>query len=113
MATINDVAGKLLKLSQNGKVRWKASAAAHTFVASFGAMSVIITASDHGYHSSTPYWYKLTALDDKGDELDALDSTHKNSTDLESIYNIARRTALNADEKLQELIDAMEAAQPV
>ena len=115
MVEINDVVAKLAKLTEQGQVPWKTTVDKATFAATFGRMSVLISTYD------TPFGrvnrvYQLSVLDEQGNEIDSTTATEgppipmvgEGRPVLVDLYNSAKRFALGVDQKLEELLDAMD-----
>ena len=113
MVDMSQVVTKLAQLTNNGQVPWKSTADPSAFAATFGGVSVLISSRRNPLRDST---YKLAVLDDQGNEIDSasystldvtLGANHQNRG-LESIFNVAKRSALGVDRRLEELMNAMD-----
>ena len=113
MAEMNDVVVKLANLTEQGQVPWKTTVDKSTFAATFGSMSVLISANDISPRSSVAS-YRLSVLDEQGNEIDfATDRWGPSATgvripDLVPLYDSAKRTALGVDRRLEELLNEMD-----
>ena len=113
MVDMSQVVTKLAQLTNNGQVPWKSTADPSAFAATFGGVSVLISSRRNPLRDST---YKLAVLDDQGNEIDSasystLDVTlgaNQQNRGLESIFNVAKRSALGVDRRLEELMNAMD-----
>ena len=80
------VVDKLVERTQQNRVPWKRSAGKSTLVASFGNLSVLISARTSGLNSEV----KLSVLDEIGDEIDYAESdgysSDRQSTQLQVLY---------------------------
>ena len=126
MVEINDVVAKLAKLTEQGQVPWKTTVDKATFAATFGRMSVLISTYNTPFGSGnrfddTPLGrgnrvYQLSVLDEQGDEIDfttamegsPIPMVGEGRPVLVDLYNSAKRSALGVDQKLEELLDAMD-----
>ena len=111
MVKMKDVVDKLARLTEQGRVPWKSTADKSTFAATFGRMSVLISAKELVLGDDMAS-YRLSVLDEKGDEIDY--AAHGRFVSgvsfpvLASLYTSAKRTALGVDERLAELLNAMD-----
>ena len=111
MADIGDVAVRLAALTEAGRAPWKPTGLGpHTFRAIFETMSVLI-AADPG--TGKPLC-KLSVIDKEGREIDWADSDQNHTAfggnpvpDLQSLYDAAKRKALDVPRRLQELMDSL------
>ena len=113
MVKMNDVVDKLVKLTEQEQVPWKSTADKSTFAATFGRMSVLISAKNTELGGDFAS-YRLSVLDEKGDEIDFATAGYGPSTIgvdlpvLAPLYASAKRTALGVEERLEELLNAMD-----
>ena len=116
MPEMNDVVAKLAQLTEQGQVPWKTTVDTATFAATFGRMSVLIStyATRPGSDIRS---YKLSVLDEQGDEIDFVAATEESVSRwpppadihvLKNLYTLAKRTALDVDRRLEELLNAMD-----
>ena len=111
MVEMKDIVDKLAKLTEQGQVRWRPTVDKSTFAATFGRMSVLITTKGPSERDDL-LTYRLAVLDEKGNEIDY--ATHgplvgpASFPILVSLYTSAKRTALGADERLEELMNEMD-----
>ncbi len=114
MVEMKDVVDKLARLTERGQVSWKATVDKSTFAATFGRMSVLISAKNAELGGGDLASYRLSVLDEKGDEIDFATAGYGPSTIgvdlpvLAPLYVSARRTALSIEERLEELLNAMD-----
>ena len=113
MPEMNDVVAKLAQLTEQGQVPWKTTVDTATFAATFGRMSVLISATSSPIGRDVRS-YRLSVLDEKGNEIDFATATWGPSTtgvrlpDLVPLYTSAMRTARDVERRLEELLDAMD-----
>ena len=111
MAEIKNVVDKLAELTEQGRVPWRPTVDKSTFAATFGRMSVLISIKEP-FIGSDKASYRLSVLDEKGDEIDyAAHGTSVTGVSLPALlplYESAKRTALGVEERLEELLDAMD-----
>ena len=113
MVEMKDVVARLANLTQQGRVPWRATVDETTFVATFGKLSVLISSkpASPGADISS---YRLSVLDEKGREIDFSTASYGPSAagirlpDLVPLYTTAKRTALGADRRLEELMNEMD-----
>ena len=98
MVEMGDVVEKLTKRTEEDRVPWKPTVDEQAFVASVGNLSVLIS-SDYGGR------IKLSVLDEKGMEIDYANRPQAALIDL---HSSAKRKALGADERLAELMKALD-----
>lgn len=112
---ITKLVSKLTELSKNDKVAWQESGTKNTYIAQIGKAFVTV-----GMSSSEPYgWYSLQVADDNGRIVDgvtapyagrgAIDSSFHDWDALHSLYELARRRALQSERVVSELISSLEA----
>ena len=113
MAEMKDVVDKLAKLTDKGQVLWKTTVDKSTFAATFGRMSVLI--SGHGPRlGSSATEYRLSVLDEQGDEIDFTTASWGPSVTgvmlppIVPLYDSAKRTAIGVDRRLEELLSEMD-----
>ncbi len=109
MVDMSQVVTKLAQLTNKGQVPWKSTADHSAFAATFGGVSVLVSSRGHALGDST---YKLAVLDDQGNEIDSASHStlgaDQRNRDLASIFNVAKRSALGVDRRLEELMNAMD-----
>ena len=110
MAELQDIVAKLAGLTEKGQVPWKTTVDKSVFAATFGKLSVLIsfeTRSDSPWRGQ----YRLAVLDEEGSEIGS--ARHRTSVlgdsyeELVSLYDSAKHSALGVDQKLEELLEAM------
>ena len=112
MAEMKDVVAKLAELTEQGQVPWKTTADKSAFAATFGKLSVLISAMDTR-PSSDIASYRLSVLDEQGNEIDFATArwgpsvTGVRLPNLVPLYDSAKRTALGVDRRLEELLNEM------
>ena len=110
MAEMKDVVAKLAMLTEQRQVPWKTTVDKSTFAATFGKMSVLI--------SSDSQSYRLSVLDEQGSEIEFATATVTDNSlshwpaeipeFIMSLYASAKRTALDVDRRLDELLNEMD-----
>ena len=96
MVEMSDIVSKLVERTEQDMVPWKATADEATFAASFGNLSVLI--------SSLRGATRLSVHNEKGTELDYAENPYMT---LNKLHELAKRKALGIDERLAELMDAL------
>ena len=113
MAEMNDVVTKLAKLTEQRQIPWKTTVDSATFAATFGRMSVLLSAQGSPVGRDVRS-YRLSVLDEKGNEIDFATATWGPSTtgvklpDLVPLYTSAMRTARDVERRLEELLNEMD-----
>lgn len=108
MVTMHDIAAKLADRTDQGQIPWKTAVGESSFFASFGNLSVLISSRGSGTDSLV----RLSVLNEKGTEIDFAEYDgiyNKEHQQLRDLYQSAKRTALNTDQKLVELMDLLDA----
>ena len=108
MAGMTDVIDKLTERTTEGRVPWKTAFGESSFSARLGNLLVLIAA--RGDNS-----IKLSVSNEKGTEVDSVESPNLNpqvSARLNYLYNSARRTALDTDHTLEELLELLDEVPP-
>ena len=102
MVEMSDIVSKLVERTEQDMVPWKATADDATFAASFGNLSVLISS----YGGAT----RLSVHNEKGTEIDRSESPPYRI--LDRLHGLAKRQALGTDEKLAELMEALNTPPP-
>ena len=110
MAGMHEVIIKLDQRTAEGRVPWKTAVGESAFSARLGNLSVLI--------SSSGGFIRLSVRNEKGTEIDSVESLDIGLSPgtrdrLTTIYSSARRTALDTDQTLAELIELLDDAPPV
>ena len=103
MIEIGQILTGLVQRTKESRLKWRRGAQNNQFVTSVDAISIVIM--DMG---ST---YRLDILDESGDIVESLlyqDTTEEQDEQLERLYVLARRSALNIDSTLEKLAKALE-----
>ena len=103
MVDMKDIVEKLAERTEQDKVPWKPTADEQTFAASIGKLSVLISSGFTGR-------IELSVLDEQGMEID---SAFRPQSALMDLHSSAKRKALGTDQKLAELLDALDATSPI
>lgn len=105
---MHEVVSKLVEGTNQGRIPWKQAAGKTSFVATFGNLSVLISARTSGVLNQV----KLSVLDEKGDEIERAESDgysdDHQSVQLQLLYLLAKRKALGPDRRLEELVQAID-----
>lgn len=108
MAGMTDVIDKLAERTAEGRVPWKTAFGESSFFARLGNLLVLISArSDNSI--------RLSVSNEKGTEVDSVEGPNLNaqaSARLNYLYNSARRTALDTDQTLEELLELLDEVPP-
>ncbi len=104
----------LLEQTRAGKLKWDVTAVPDAFRLSLPSMAAQITKSATWNSSSgeDEITYRISVLDEQGAEIDSSDwFSGEDSQILGQLYDEARAGALNIDDRLAGLIDALKGGQ--
>lgn len=101
MVEMSDIVSKLVERTEQDMVPWKATADDATFAASFGNLSVLI--------SSVGGETRLSVHNERGTEIDYAENPYMT---LDRLHELAKRKVLGTDERLAELMEALNAPPP-
>ena len=110
MAEIADIVTKLWERTNQHKISWEPTVNENTFLATIGDSSSVTVTSYRSRDGDDEVRFRI--LDERGRELEEYD-TDENEDDeviekLNDIYNEARRTALQINSRLDELLEELE-----
>ena len=106
MIELDQILEGLIQRTADGKLRWSRTVESDQFVASLDAISVVI--QERGFRQPTP---RLEILNEEGVVIEALDyisSTEDQDRQLQRLYVLARRSALDIQSTLEKLARALE-----
>ena len=116
MVDMSQIASRLTVLTNQNRVPWKTTSDKATFVAVYGDMSVMIISKGDEPRNAI----SLGVYDGQGNLIDSATYDGSNpyagfsgSSELKSLYQSAKRTALGVDQRLTNLMERMNAAPPV
>jgi len=111
---IEKLVSKLTELTENGKVDWQATANVNTFLASVGEFVVTVGRSGSELYGA----YSFQILDRAGRTIDGTLATllgvdkdrtiHQDWERLGHLHELARRSALKADQAVSALLSSLE-----
>ena len=120
MNELNTILDGLIQRTADGRLKWSRSVPVKRFVASLDAISVAIQETERGGLSYSGE-YRLEITNEKGHTVEVLDSedqrglvpvdrraTTWQSSQLERLYPLARRSALDTQSTLEKLAKALE-----
>ncbi len=110
MIELDQILDGLIRRTDDGKLKWHRSVREHQFVASAGAISVVIRELPPRIIDADPN-YRLEILDENGHTVEVLhydNVTAEQDKQLERLFVVARRSALDIDSVLQKLAEALE-----
>ena len=120
MNELDKILGGLIRRTVNGHLTWRSSVEENEFVTSVDAISVVIR-SLGGRSWRSPDRYQLVIIDEKGSTVEvfeaggefetvAYDEVGKTeqSRQLDELYSLARRTALNTQATIDKLVKALD-----
>ncbi len=105
MIELGQILAGLVQRTSEGRLKWRRAAENWQFVTSVDAISIMIVEIVSGSR------YRLDILDESGDIVESLsceDTMGKEDEQLERLYVLARRSALNIDSTLEKLAKALE-----
>ena len=109
---VNRLVGEVIEKTKAGKLRWKATANDNIFIVSVGGNTTIkvsLEAKEEDWVSSPPVMRdraRLILLDEYGNPL--LDVWEDNVPAVAELFTLARRMALNVDERIQSLMEVLQ-----
>lgn len=119
MNELNQILAGLTQRTAAGSLKWKRTMASHEFVTSIDAISVVVRRLDEGSLTAIAR-YQLEILNDEGSTVEVLESndvlgnipddrcaTDEQALQLERLYVLARRSALNTQATLEKLAKAL------
>ena len=114
MIELGQILEGLVRRTTEGRLKWSRTVEKDRFISSVDAVSVAIV--DAGYVLEADYEtrrasYRLDILDEQGDVVDSLgfkDTTFEQQGQLERLYLLARRSALNVESVLEKLAKGLE-----
>ena len=112
----------LLRRTEDGKLKWKPSAAGESFVAAVDTIAVSVRSlGSEAFH--VPTRYRLEVMNEQGLTVEALESpdtfglvaeerlaTGEQDGEMSRLFILARRSALDTDSTLQKLADRLESS---
>ena len=110
MIELEQILDGLILRTTDGKLKWHRSIHDDQFVASAGAISVVVRELIPRAIDADPH-YRFEILDENGQTVEVLhydSSTTRQDKRLEQLFTLARRSALNTDSVLQRLAEALE-----
>ena len=122
MSQFDKILDGLIRRTDDGKLNWRRSVRHNEFIASVGAISVVVREFRRGRPSGTSR-YQIEILDAQGSSAEALETkadhesvdiasvrlaTDAQAQQLKRLYDLARRSALNPDATLDKLAKALE-----
>lgn len=110
MIELDQILDGLIQRTTDGKLNWRSSIHDDQFVASVDAISVVVRESPGRGIDADPN-YRFEILDENGRTVEVLYSstvTAQQDRQLEQLFTLARRSALNTDAVLQKLAAALE-----
>lgn len=107
MIELGQILTRVLERTTEGKLKWSRTVRSDRFVASIDAISMVIMEipgriSNH---------HQLDILSEEGETIDSLshqDTTAGQDTQLERLFQLARRSALDVDATLEKLAKALD-----
>ncbi|HEU0022663.1 MAG TPA: hypothetical protein VFR55_13475 [Dehalococcoidia bacterium] len=110
MAKVADIVTKLWQRSNQHKIRWEPTADDYVFLAAIGDSSSVTIAQYRDRNRIDEVRFRI--LDERGRELEDYDTAENENEAIKEklieIYAEARRTALDIDNHLNELLQELE-----
>ena len=110
MIGLDKILEGLIQRTADGKLQWRRSVRDDQFVASVDTISVVVQEWTSLSLGSRPN-YRLEILDENGQTVEVLhhpNSTEEQDGQMERLFVLARRSALNIDSVLQKLAESLE-----
>ena len=120
MNEMDQILEGLIRRTNAGKLRWRPSVERDAFLTSVDAISVVVRFSMGGLRN--PARYQLEILNDEGDTAEVIETqgalcevpddrraTPEQARQLDRLYVLARRSALNTQATLAKLAKSLEA----
>ena len=110
MIELDQILDGLIRRTTDGKLQWRRSIHDDHFVASPGGISVVIRELP-ALHVVDGPTYRFEILDEAGQTVEVLHSGNASTSQdkqLQQLFTLARRSALNIDSVLQKLAEALE-----
>jgi hypothetical protein len=110
MIELDQILHGLIQRTTDGKLKWHRSVHDDQFVTSVDAISIVIREVPGPSFEISPD-YRLEILDENGQTVEVLHSDYQNREQykqLQQLFVLARRLALNIDSVLQKLAEALE-----
>lgn len=104
------VVDKLLGRSRRGEVDWNPAEEVNKFVVSYSLSSFTIESDE-----AAPNFYRITAINEEGIEVDFLDFQDPSDDDYElvgELYGLVKRKVIRADEVLDTLLEEIDQESP-
>ena len=108
MIELGQILEGLIRRTTDGKLKWRSSVREDQFVVSVDAISIVIRELPP---RGTDLNYRLEILDENGRTVEVLHYDNSNAEQdkqMENLFVLARRSALNIDSVLQKLAQALE-----
>ena len=108
MIELGQILDGLIRRTTDGKLKWRPSVREDQFVASVDAISIVIQELPS---RGADLNYRLEILDENGRTVEVLhydNSSTEQDKQMENLFILARRSALNIDSVLQKLAEALE-----
>lgn len=120
MSELDRIIGGLTRRTVNGALKWRSSARENEFVTSVDAISVVLR-SLGGSSWRTPDRYQLVIIDEQGSTVEVFEAggefepvgyydadKTQQSQQLDELYSLARRSALNTQATIDKLVKALD-----
>lgn len=104
MIEMDQILEGLVQRTTEGKLKWERAVQADRFVASVGAISIVITEVRHSA-------YRIEVLNEAGETVEDVEfpnTTDEQNRQLERLFALARRSALNTEATLEKLAKALD-----
>lgn len=117
MADMKEVIERLAERTDEQRVPWKATNDDGIFAATIGDMSVMVSSERLSRRpGEPPYTLKITVLDEKWDEISSFEASMASASEYQRLYSLwqaAKASATGAHPRLDEFLEALDAAPPV
>ena len=116
MADMKDVVERLIERTEEQRVPWKATNDEDVFAATIGDMSVMVSSQMVHRSRTEPMSLRIAVLDERWNEIASFEASRFSSRDFQKLYSLwqfAKTSATGAHPRLDEFLEALDAAPAV
>ena len=116
MVNMKDVIERLIERTGEQRVPWQSTVDEDAFAATIGDMSVMISSQMVRRPRPEPVSLRIAVLDERWNEIAAFEAGRVSSRDYQNLYSLwqsAKMSATGAHPRLDEFLEALDAAPPV
>ena len=121
MSRMDDILSSLVRRTEEGKLKWRTSADSQVFIASVDTIGIAVRRIGQRNHLVSEERHKLEILNDEGMTVEVLETgddfglvpteslaTGEQARNLNRLFTLARRSALESDATLEKLARNLE-----